>query len=153
MASGIFSILPVPVFLYNGHNTFFEMEEEADLKKIDSISMREKVASFYIYFITFLGLVVVINSLLLSELPSNPVMLLLLVVFMGITEYFPIRIGRGSITLSLLLIYTMNWQFGIHITIVSSVCVMLLTHLLRSLPMQRTLFNCTQVTFSITLAE
>lgn len=133
------------------------MEEEADLKKIDSISMREKVASFYIYFITFLGLVVVINSLLLSELPSNPVMLLLLAVFMGITEYFPIRIGRGSITLSLLLVYTMNWQFGIHITIVSSVCVMLLTQLLRSLPiqlpMQKILYNCTQLAISITLAE
>lgn len=115
--------------------------------------MRERVASFYIYSISFLGVIAVIISLFLSEMPSNLILLLLLIMFMGITEYFPIRIWRGGITLSLTLIYTMNWQFGIHITVVSCVCAMLCIQLLRRLPMQRTLFNCAQLALSIILTE
>ncbi|WP_264736865.1 GAF domain-containing sensor histidine kinase [Cytobacillus firmus] len=123
------------------------------MKRIDSITKRERIASFYIYSISFLGVFAVIFSIFKSEMPSEPITLLLLAVFMGITEYFPIRIGRGGITLSLTLIYPMNWEFGIHITVVACVCAMVVTHTLRRLPMQRTLFNCTQFAFSIILAD
>ncbi|MGH0429180.1 sensor histidine kinase [Bacillus mycoides] len=123
------------------------------MKKIDFTSMREQVASFYIYSISFLGLIAFIVSLFLSKMPSHLILLLLLIMFMGITEYFPIRIWRGGITLSLTLIYTMNWQFGIHITVVSCVCVMLCIQLFRRLSMQRTVFNCAQLALSIVLAE
>ncbi|MCC3646707.1 GAF domain-containing sensor histidine kinase [Cytobacillus oceanisediminis] len=123
------------------------------MKKIDSITRRERIASFYIYSISFLGVIAVIFSIFKSEMPSEPITLLLLAVFMGITEYFPIRIGRGGVTLSLTLIYPMSWEFGIHITVVACVCAMVFTHTLRRLPMQRTLFNCTQFAFSIILAE
>lgn len=115
--------------------------------------MREQVASFYIYSISFLGLIAVMISLFLIEMPSHFVLLLLLIMFMGITEYFPIRIWRGGITLSLTLIYTMNWQFGMYITVVSCVGVMLSIQLFRRLPMQRTVFNCAQLALSIVLAE
>lgn len=120
---------------------------------MDSITRRERIASFYIYSISFLGVITVIFSIFKSEMPSEPITLLLLAVFMGITEYFPIRIGRGGVTLSLTLIYPMSWEFGIHITVVACVCAMVFTHTLRRLPMQRTLFNCTQFAFSIILAE
>ncbi len=123
------------------------------MKKIDSISMREKIASFYLYSISFLGMIAVISSLFKSEMPSELIILLLLAVFMGIIEYFPIRIGRGGITLSLTLIYPMIWEFGIHITVIACVCVMVFTQSLRRLPMQRTLFNSTQFALSITIAE
>ncbi|WHY78553.1 GAF domain-containing sensor histidine kinase [Neobacillus sp. WH10] len=123
------------------------------MKRVDSITRRERIASFYIYSISFLGVIAIIFSIFKSEMPSEPIILLLLAVFMGITEYFPIRIGRGGITLSLTLIYPMNWEFGIHVTVVACVCAMVFTHTLRRLPMQRTLFNCTQFAFSIILAE
>ncbi|KON66655.1 histidine kinase [Peribacillus butanolivorans] len=123
------------------------------MKKIDSITRREQIASFYLYSISFLGMIAVINSIFKSEMPSEFIIVLLLAVFMGIIEYFPIRIGRGGITLSLTLIYPMNWEFGIHITVIACVCVMVFTHTLRRLPIQRTLFNCTQFAFSITLAD
>ncbi|USK31988.1 sensor histidine kinase [Bacillus sp. F19] len=123
------------------------------MEKIDSISMREHFASFYIYSISFLGLIAVITSIFMSEKTSDPIILFLLAVFMGIIEYFPIRIGRGGITLSLTLIYPMNWEFGIHITVIACVCAMVFTHTLRRLPMQRTLFNSTQLALSIILAE
>ena len=98
-------------------------------------------------------MIAVINSIFKSEMPSDFIIVLLLAVFMGIIEYFPIRIGRGGITLSLTLIYPMNWEFGIHITVIACVCVMVFTHTLRRLPIQRTLFNCTQFAISIALAE
>ncbi|QED49452.1 GAF domain-containing sensor histidine kinase [Cytobacillus dafuensis] len=123
------------------------------MKRIDSITIREKIVSFYLYSISFLGMFAVIISIFKSEMPSEVIILLLLSVFMGIVEYFPIRIGRGGVTLSLTLIYPMNWEFGIHITVVACVCVMVLTHSLRRLPMQRTLFNCSQFALSIILAE
>lgn len=121
--------------------------------KIDSISIREYLASFYIYSISFLGLVTVITSIYMSEMPSDIIILLLLVVFMVIVEYFPIRIGRGGITLSLTLIYPMNWEFGIQITIIACVGAMVFTHSLRRLPMQRTLFNSSQFALSLALGE
>ncbi|WP_369903448.1 GAF domain-containing sensor histidine kinase [Bacillus manliponensis] len=123
------------------------------MKKMDVTSIREQVASFYIYSISFLGVIAVIISLFLSEMPSNLILLLLLIMFMGITEYFPIRIWRGGITLSLTLVYIMNWQFGVYITVLSSICAMLCIHLLRRLPMQRTIFNCAQFALSIILTE
>ncbi|MBG9451215.1 histidine kinase [Cytobacillus firmus] len=123
------------------------------MKKIDSITGRERIASFYIFSISFLGVIAVIFSIFKSEMPSEPITLLLLAMFMGITEYFPIRIGRGGVTLSLTLIYPMSWEFGIHITVVACVCAMVFTHTLRRLQIQRTLFNCTQFAFSIILAE
>ncbi|MBS4190417.1 sensor histidine kinase [Bacillus sp. FJAT-49705] len=123
------------------------------MKRIDSITIREKIVSFYLYSISFLGMIAVFISIFKSEMPSEAIILLLLAVFMGIIEYFPIRIGRGGVTLSLTLIYPMNWEFGIHITVVACVCVMVFTHSLRRLPMQRTLFNCSQLALSIILAE
>ena len=137
----------------NGDNRFFEIKGGAVLKKVDSITIREQIVSFYLYSISFLGIIAVIFSIFKSEMPSEPIILLLLAVFMGVIEYFPIRIGRGGITLSLTLIYPMNWEFGIHITVVACVCAMVLTHTLRRLPMQRTLFNCTQFALSVILAE
>lgn len=115
--------------------------------------MREHLSSFYIYSISFLGLIAVIASIIMSEMPSDPIILLLLAVFMGIMEYFPIRIGRGGITLSLTLIFPMIWEFGIHITVIACVCAMVFTHSLRRLPMQRTLFNSSQFAISLVLGE
>ncbi|WP_445678135.1 GAF domain-containing sensor histidine kinase [Psychrobacillus sp. FSL H8-0484] len=115
--------------------------------------MREHLSSFYIYSISFLGLIAVIASIIMSEMPSDPIILLLLAVFMGIMEYFPLRIGRGGITLSLTLIFPMIWEFGIHITVIACVCAMVFTHSLRRLPMQRTLFNSSQFAISLVLGE
>ncbi|WP_037593104.1 sensor histidine kinase [Sporosarcina sp. D27] len=113
--------------------------------------MRERVSSFYIYTICFLGLLAVIMSIVMSELPSTPIILVLLAIFMGVIEYFPIRISRGGITLTLTLVYPMIWEFGIHLTVIVAVCVMVTTHSLRRLSMQRTLYNAGQFAISLVL--
>jgi two-component system, NarL family, sensor histidine kinase DegS len=156
LASGIFSILPVPVFcciikiiiIINSSK-----KEGIYLKKVDSILLREQMASVYLYTVSFLGLAAVIISFLNGEIPSDFLILLVLAVFMGITEHFPLRIGRGGITLSLPIIYIINVEFGIYITVITSVCVMVTTHILRRIPRQRTLFNCTQLALSILLTH
>ncbi|KEK23832.1 GAF domain-containing sensor histidine kinase [Bacillus gaemokensis] len=123
------------------------------MKDVDSISMREKVASFYLYFISFLGLITITISLLEIKIPSHPTILILLLIFMGIAEYFPVRFWRGTSSLTFPVIYAMSWQFGIHITIIAIVFVTLIIHLLRRSPIQRMLFNSTQHALSLILAE
>ncbi|MED0963147.1 sensor histidine kinase [Bacillus paramycoides] len=123
------------------------------MKDVNSISMREKVASFYLYFISFLGLITITISLLEIKIPSHPTILILLLIFMGIAEYFPVRFWRGTSSLTFPIIYAMSWQFGIHITIITIVFVTLIIHLHRRSPVQRMLFNSTQHALSLILAE
>ncbi|MBC6973807.1 sensor histidine kinase [Bacillus sp. Xin] len=123
------------------------------MKDVDSISMREKVASYYLYFISFLGLITITISLLEIKIPSHPTILILLLIFMGIAEYFPVRFWRGTSSLTFPIIYAMSWQFGIHITIIAIVFVTLIIHLHRRSPVQRMLFNSTQHALSLILAE
>ncbi|MED1405101.1 GAF domain-containing sensor histidine kinase [Bacillus mycoides] len=123
------------------------------MKDVNSISTREKVASFYLYFISFLGLITITISLLEIKIPSHPTILILLLIFMGIAEYFPVRFWRGTSSLTFPIIYAMNWQFGIHITIIAIVFVTLIIHLHRRSPIQRMLFNSTQHALSLILAE
>ncbi|PFK40689.1 sensor histidine kinase [Bacillus cereus] len=123
------------------------------MKDVDSISIREKVASYYLYFISFLGLVTITISLLEIKLPSHPTILILLLIFMGIAEYFPVRFWRGTSSLTFPIIYAMSWQFGIYITIIAIVFVTLIIHLHRRSPLQRMLFNSTQHALSLILAE
>ncbi len=110
------------------------------MKDVDSISMREKVASFYLYFISFLGLITITISLLEIKIPSHPTIIVLLILFMGITEYFPVRFWRGVSSLSFPIIYSMLLLFGTHITVLSLVFVTLIIHLLRRSPVERILF-------------
>ncbi|MBO1626915.1 GAF domain-containing sensor histidine kinase [Bacillus arachidis] len=123
------------------------------MKDVDSISMREKVASFYLYFISFLGLITITISLLEIKIPSHPTIIVLLILFMGITEYFPVRFWRGVSSLSFPIIYSMLLLFGTHITVLSLVFVTLIIHLLRRSPVERILFNSTQHALSLILAE
>ncbi|MFJ7936305.1 GAF domain-containing sensor histidine kinase [Sporosarcina sp. NPDC096371] len=123
------------------------------MKNSKSISMRERVSSFYIYSICFLGLLAFIASLVMSEVPSIPLVFVLLALFMGVVEYFPIRISRGGITLSLTLVYPIIWEFGIHLAVIACVCAMVITHSLRRLAMQRTLFNAGQFAICLVLAD
>ncbi|HEK9101104.1 GAF domain-containing sensor histidine kinase [Bacillus pfraonensis] len=123
------------------------------MKDVDSIFMREKVASYYLYFISFLGLITITISLLEIKIPSHPTILILLLIFMGIAEYFPVRFWRGTSSLTFPIIYAMSWQLGIHITIIAIVFVTLIIHLHRRSPVQRMLFNSTQHALSLILAE
>lgn len=125
------------------------------MKAVNSIFMREKIASSYLYFISFLGLITITITISLLEIkiPSHPTILILLLIFMGIAEYFPVRFWRGTSSLTFPIIYAMSWQFGIHITIISIVLVTLIIHLHRRSPIQRMLFNSTQHALSLILAE
>ena len=123
------------------------------MKDVNSIFMREKIASSYLYFISFLGLVTITISLLEIKIPSHSTILIMLLLFMGIAEYFPVRFWRGTSSLTFPIIYAMSWQFGIHITITAIVLVTLIIHLHRRSPIQRMLFNSTQHALSLILAE
>ncbi|MDM5153435.1 GAF domain-containing sensor histidine kinase [Bacillus sp. DX1.1] len=123
------------------------------MKKVDSIFMTERVASFYLYFISFLGLISISISLFEFQIPSHPTILVLLLIFMGIAEYFPVRFWRGFSSLNFPIFYAMSWQFGTNITVIALVFVTLIIHLLRRSPMERILFNGTQHALSLILAE
>lgn len=139
--------------LDNRENEVFIRKEGVVLKDVNSIFMREKIASFYLYFISFLGLVTITISLLEIKIPSHLTILILLLLFMGIAEYFPVRFWRGTSSLTFPIIYAMSWQFGIHITIVAIVLVTLIIHLHRRSPIQRMLFNSTQHALSLIFAK
>lgn len=123
------------------------------MKQTDSVLIRERVSKFYLYLISFLGLFVVISSLFSFQSPSEPFIFLLLAIFIGVTEYSPVPVGKVVSALSFPLVYAMNEKFGIHTTIVAYACIMVVVSLLLRRPVRMVLFNPALLVISLALAK
>lgn len=122
------------------------------MRQADYIRRREQFANYYLYLIATLGLLAVLVSFLFIQIPSDPYTFLLLVIFIGITEYAPVPIWKGFSALSFPLVYTMNLMFGTATTIVSYGLLMALVNFLRHRPVRLIVFTPAQLVISLLLA-
>ncbi len=123
------------------------------MNKPDYIRVRESLASTYLYTVSTLGFIIFIFSLLSFAIPFDLSIFLLLIIFIGITEYSPVPIWKGTSALSFPLLYTMDFLFGIHTAIVSYGLVVFLVNLVHRRPTRLVIFTPAQLIISLALAK
>jgi signal transduction histidine kinase len=129
------------------------MKAGSGLRQSDHIQRREQFANYYLYLIAALGLLTVLSAVMQIGVPSDPYTFLLLMIFIGITEYAPVPIWKGSSALSFPLVYTMNLIFGPAATIVSYGLILAVVNVLRQRPIRLILFTPAQLVISLACAE
>lgn len=103
--------------------------------------------------ISILGFVAFVISVFQFKLSQNFIILLLLVIFLGITEYYPFPVWRGYTTLSFPIIFTIDLFFGIPIMVTVYALVVLLVNLLHKRPFRVVCFNPAQLILSYLAAK
>ncbi|RFB17346.1 histidine kinase [Bacillus sp. HNG] len=114
---------------------------------------RENYAKFYMIIMAVLGWGAVVNALFHLEPTNNITVLLLLTVFLAITEYYPIPLLRGSTSISFPFIFVMYELFGVSYPIIIYAVIALAINILHQRPLRLVLFNPAQLTLSVFLAE
>ncbi|MEH7224638.1 GAF domain-containing sensor histidine kinase [Bacillus sp. JJ1566] len=118
-----------------------------------SSQRRENYAKFYMIFIVLLGGAAVVNAIFHLEPTDEFTILLLLAIFLAITEYYPIPLLRGSTTVTFPFIFIMYELFGISYPIIIYAVIALAINILHQRPLRIILFNPAQLAGSVFLAE
>lgn len=100
--------------------------------------------------ISFIGWSITIFSVLNLPLIKNPFLLLFLMVFIFICEYYPMPFRKGNSSLTFPVIYLIYLVHGLEITIVLYFISVLLTALLNKRPIRIIFFNPAQLILSLT---
>lgn len=107
----------------------------------------------------YMGLVTVIGwGLVLSQVLSlSPVevsfTLVLLIVFLGVCEYYPMPVPKGHTTLTFPIIYMIYVVFGLDLVIITYASIVLAINLSHRRPLRIMLFNPSQLVISFYLAH
>lgn len=123
------------------------------MKKIPTtMQVKEKQAKWFLSFISILGWMTLVWMAYHIERPDNIGIFLLLLMFMTITEYFPIAIWKGYTSLSFPLLYTLFLVEGLPLAVLAYAFAVVLVNLIQRRPLRIVLFNPSQLTLSFTLA-
>lgn len=118
-----------------------------------SSQKRENYAKVYMIFITVFGWATVGNAFFTLEPTNEITVLILLTVFLAITEYYPIPLVSGSTTITFPFIYVMYDLFGISYPILIYTGIVLAINILHQRPMRIILFNPAQLAASVFIAD
>ncbi|MDC3413579.1 GAF domain-containing sensor histidine kinase [Terrihalobacillus insolitus] len=121
------------------------------LKKLSHLQ-QEKHASLFMITISICGWLVVIRSFFNVYPPNEWYILGLLVIYLVITEYFPIPVWRGFSTINFPIIYVIYLLYGTSYAIVLFAGVVLLINLMQRRPLRIVSFNPAQYVFSFFIA-
>ncbi|MGP4070979.1 hypothetical protein ACTWQB_00320 [Piscibacillus sp. B03] len=113
---------------------------------------REIMSKLFMSSITIVGITIFSLSLFnLSTMPNSLLILILFVVLLGVTEYYPFPAWKGYTTINFPLIYVMLLIYGLNLTIVVYSSVVLAVNLLHERPLRSILFNPAQLAISLYL--
>jgi signal transduction histidine kinase len=119
----------------------------------ERLQRKERLARNCILIISCIGWLAIIQFGFLSlHQPSNVAILLLLVVFLAVVEYFPIPVWRGFTTISFPLVYAIYVMQGIEFAVTVYSIVVFCTYLLKRRPLRIVFFNPAQLIISFLLA-
>ncbi|MEC5423797.1 GAF domain-containing sensor histidine kinase [Virgibacillus sp. C22-A2] len=102
---------------------------------------RETYARVYMTLVSVVGSILVLYHLFQLQLPKEPVILLLFVTFIAITEYFPIPVWKGNTTLNFPIVFTLYLLYGLSYTILVYAVVVLAINIIRRRPLRIIFFN------------
>lgn len=114
---------------------------------------RERNAKWFMGMISLIGWGIAAGSLFYMELPEYWLLYAMLVVFLLFTEYIPIPVWKGNISLSFPIIFTIDLVFGLPVILVSYAIIVLLVNVKNKRPLRIVFFNPAQLVVSYFLAK
>jgi signal transduction histidine kinase len=115
----------------------------------DQALIREQLGSHYLNLISVLGLIILLVSLFNLQPPVEWLTFLLLILFIGISEYFPVPIWKGSSALSFPLVYTLVFLYGLPSTVVVYGLIVFVVNALQDRPLRLLAFTPAQLMISL----
>ncbi|MCA0984846.1 GAF domain-containing sensor histidine kinase [Halobacillus yeomjeoni] len=113
---------------------------------------KDKQAKWFILIVSLVGWSTIGGLAFQIDRPDNIAVFLLLVLFMGITEYYPIAIWKGYTSLSFPLLYTMYIVDGLPLAVTAYALIMVIVNIVQRRPLRIILFNPSQLTLSLIAA-
>jgi signal transduction histidine kinase len=117
------------------------------------MQIREKLANYFIWIISITGWLFFLFQLKDFTLPSNGLILLVLILFLYVTEYFPMPVWKGNSSFSFLLLYVIDIIYGLSTTLLALAFISLVVYTLQKLPIRALFFNPAQLILSFGIAE
>ncbi|WP_070121603.1 GAF domain-containing sensor histidine kinase [Bacillus marinisedimentorum] len=113
---------------------------------------REKISALFINFISAAGWIVIINAAAGFSRPENILIYLILLLFIGITESYPISLIKGQSSLGFPIIYTFSFLFDQPAVIAGFAAVITLVNIKAKRPWRVVFFNPALLSISLLAA-
>ncbi|RBP87596.1 hypothetical protein DFO70_11818 [Cytobacillus firmus] len=109
---------------------------------------REEYSKYFLWIISMIGWTVILLSGFHIEKVDDFLIFILLVVFLFISEYYPMPIWKGFTSVSFPLVYILYLAYGFPAMSITYAFVILLVYILRRRPLRIILFNPAQLVLS-----
>jgi signal transduction histidine kinase len=110
---------------------------------------RERHSRVYLYMISFLGWLTVISAVFSVEPVENYLVLLLLFIFLIVSEYYPMPVWRGFTAITFPIVYVIFLLFGFSVTAITYAAAVLLVNVKHQRPLRTIIFNPAQLVLSL----
>jgi len=114
---------------------------------------RERNAKIFMFFITVIGWTITVFHTIQIKPPEHFIIFCLLILFLIISEYFPIPVWRGLTTINFPILYILYLVYGLPLTLFTYAVIIFFINLYRHRPMRIILFNPAQMILSLFLSE
>ena len=114
--------------------------------------LHEKRANVFMAFITVVGWSTIIISSFDFEIKSDPLILALMILFLGVAEFFPMPVWKGFTSISFPLVYTIWLVYGLHLAILIFGVIVCAVSIMQQRPLRIIFFNPAQLAISLYLA-
>ncbi len=117
------------------------------------LQKRERNSRFFLLLISLVGWAIVLHSVTLLEFPHDPVILIVLAMFLCVSEYFPIPVWKGFTTITFPVVYVVYILYGLPFALLIYAIAVLSSNILYRRPLRTVLFNPAQLVISFFVAE
>jgi signal transduction histidine kinase len=120
---------------------------------VDFLQRRERYSKLFLAAVSMIGWGILLFSLKDLTLPQEPIILVLLAVFLFISEYFPMPVWKGFTSITFPIVYVIYLLYGLpYLLLVFSLAVFAV-NLIQRRPIRIVFFNPAQLLVSFFLAQ
>ncbi|MGM7700449.1 histidine kinase [Pseudalkalibacillus sp. Hm43] len=123
------------------------MGQETQLQK------KDKLSNLYLSFISIAGWVSILIATFNLSIPENAVVLLLFILFLFITEFFPMAVWKGHSSLSYPIVFTIYLVYGLPWLVFIYGLVVFIVNFVQRRPLRILFFNPALLVLSFILGE
>ncbi|MCF6409902.1 GAF domain-containing sensor histidine kinase [Pseudalkalibacillus salsuginis] len=116
------------------------------------LQKKETLANLFLRSVSILGLITFGIAIYIAEVPDNLIVLLLFVLFLFITEFFPMAVWKGHSSLSFPLVFTLYLIYGLPIVVIVYGLIVLTVNIAQRRPLRILFFNPSQLVLSFIAA-